>query len=80
MTGTIKTINKHGTGIIVCADGSRVPFITSQKYNQDNLEVGQKVTFSVRMTNDMAFAQHVMHWRTPSGTASENAPTRANSD
>jgi hypothetical protein len=60
MTGTIRKISKCGVGIIDGMDGSRVPFILSQGGNQHDLRCGQNVIFSVRMVNNIAFAQNVM--------------------
>ena len=66
MKGTITKISKQGLGIIVGADGSRLPFMVSQSGNQDALEPGQSVVFSIRMVNNVAFAQNITILRRPS--------------
>ena len=60
MTGMVKKINVQGFGIIDGADGSKVPFISSDVRNCRVLEPGQKVIFSVRRVKDQAFAENVM--------------------
>ncbi len=46
MTGMVKKIDAQGFGIIDGADGSKVPFISSDVMNRRVLEPGQKVIFS----------------------------------
>jgi len=70
MKGTITKISKQGLGIIAGADGSRVPFMASQSGNQDALEPGQSVVFSIRMVNNIAFAQNITVLRRPGFTSS----------
>jgi len=60
MTGMVKKIDAQGFGIIDGADGSKVPFISSDVMNRRVLEPGQKVIFSVRRVKDQAFAENVM--------------------
>ena len=60
MTGMVKKIDVQGFGIIDGADGSKVPFVSSDVRNRRVLEPGQKVTFSVRRVKDQAFAENVM--------------------
>ena len=60
MTGMVKKIDVQGFGIIDGADGSKVPFISSDVLNRRVLEPGQKVIFSVRRVKDQAFAENVM--------------------
>jgi cold shock CspA family protein len=60
MTGIVKKIDAQGFGIIDGADGSKVPFISSDVMNRCVLEPGQKVIFSVRRVKDQAFAENVI--------------------
>ena len=60
MTGMVKKIDVQGFGIIDGADGSKVPFISSDVRNGRVLEPGQKVIFSVRRVKDQAFAENVI--------------------
>ena len=60
MTGMVKKIDVQGFGIIDGADGSKVPFISSDVRNRRVLEPGQKVIFSVRRVKDQAFAENVI--------------------
>src|SRR5712664_3347271 len=60
MMGMVKKIDAQGFGIIDGADGSKVPFISSDVMNRRVLEPGQKVIFSVRRVKDQAFAENVM--------------------
>ena len=62
MKGTITKLNQQGLGIIVGSNGSRLPFMLAQSGNQNDLQAGQEVIFSVRMINNIAFAQNVMRW------------------
>jgi cold shock CspA family protein len=59
MTGIIKKIDARGIGIIISADGSKVPFIRADIKNRSRLEPGERVVFSVRMVKDTAFAQNI---------------------
>jgi cold shock CspA family protein len=60
MVGIVKKIDGDGFGIIVCADGSKIPFIRADIRNRNMLEPGQKVVFSVRRVKDKAFAQNII--------------------
>jgi hypothetical protein len=60
MIGIVKKIDAQGVGNIVARDGSKFPFTASDVMNQRVLELGQRITFSVRKVNDQVFAQNVM--------------------
>jgi hypothetical protein len=59
MTGTIKSLDPRGFGIINGQDGSKVPFLFSDVRNPHLFEVGQRVIFSVRRVQDKAFAENI---------------------
>ena len=60
MRGIVKKIDAQGFGIIDGADGSKVPFISSDVVNHRVLEPGEKVIFSVRRVKGQAFAENVV--------------------
>jgi len=60
MMGIVKKIDAQGFGIIDGADGSKVPFISSDVMNRRVLEPGQKMMYAVRRVKDQAFAEHVV--------------------
>src|SRR6266567_3192392 len=60
MIGMVKKIDAQGFGIIDGADGSKVPFSSSEVMNRRVHEPGHKVIFSVRRVKDQAVAENVM--------------------
>ncbi len=61
MTGTIKSLDPTGHGIIQGDDGSKVPFLFIDILSRKVLALGQRVTFSVRRVQDNAFAENIAH-------------------
>ena len=54
-----RLVDAQGFGIIDSADSSKVPFLRSDVNRHRDLELGQKVVFSLRRVNDYAFAENV---------------------
>ena len=66
MVGIIKKVNREGPGIIVIANGEKVPFVRSDVLNQQTLKPGERVVFSLRIAKGKMFAQNIMvmpDWR-----------------
>jgi len=63
MVGTIRKVNRQGSGIIAVTDGSRVPYVSTDVLNRRCLKPGERVIFSLRIAKGKLFAQHIMAMR-----------------
>jgi cold shock CspA family protein len=61
VTGTVKSLDPTGHGIIQTEDGLKAPFLFIDVLNHKVLILGQRVTFSVRRVQDNAFAENIAH-------------------
>ena len=59
MVGIVKKVTQQGSGIIVAANGSRVPFVLSDVMNQRTLKPGERVVLSLRIVKGNMFARNI---------------------
>jgi cold shock CspA family protein len=60
MVGIIKKVNRQGAGIIATAKGEKVPFVRSDVLNQQTLNPGERVIFSLRIAKGKMFARNIV--------------------
>ena len=66
MTGTIRSVDARGFGVIQAKDGSKVPFVLADVFSHRNpLIVGQRIRFSLRRVQGKMFAEYISPFNPP---------------